>query len=593
MLEGVCGVEFPYPKERFAGRGIVICGGGEKYLPSVYVLVRLLRHLRCRLPVEVWHLGKEEMPDAMRGLLEGLGSVCVDAEAVRRVHPVRRLGGWELKCYALMYSAFAEVLLLDADNCPVRNPDFLFTTPQYREHGAIFWPDYTRFAKGQAVWVASGIPYRDEPEFESGQIVMDKARCWRALNTAIHLNEHSDWWYRVVHGDKDTFHLAWRKIGQSYAMPDKGVEPLEATMLQHDFSGKLLFQHRNFAKWTLEENRRIPGFRLEEKCLRFVAELRARWQPGLPLWVRKWEPAKAAQPLHAVAARLCRAPLDYVRAGLGSRLLEFRPDGTIGTGAAGCERWWDLRLVKVPGGTRRSARVGGGEALATGPEAPPEACAERHAPPVVQLEVFGQQGLTFRARPVRGGGWRGAWVAYERTEVNLRPTYKGPKRAKRVEFGRQEGRNGEKSGKGPVFHVPKRDRNVREPVRDVPKRQRNGREPVGDVPKHPRNGREAVGDVPKRQPNVRKAVGDVSKRQRNGRKPVGDAPKRPRNDREAGGDVPKRPRNDRELAAEVADGGFGLRQSSGALPTTLPKRQRTAAVQNLPASRHRPPWQAT
>ena len=43
LLEAVCGVEFPYPKERFAGRGVVICGGGAKYLPSVYVLVRVSR----------------------------------------------------------------------------------------------------------------------------------------------------------------------------------------------------------------------------------------------------------------------------------------------------------------------------------------------------------------------------------------------------------------------------------------------------------------------------------------------------------------------------------------------------------------------
>ena len=162
MLEGVCGVEFPVPKDRFAGRGIVICGGGAKYLPSVYVLVRLLRHLRCGLPVEVWHLGEQEMPAAMRKLLEKLDVVCVDGLAMRRVHPARRLGGWELKCYALLHCAFAEVILLDADNCPVRNPEVLFTTPQYCEHGAIFWPDYTRFAKGQAVWLASGIPYREE-----------------------------------------------------------------------------------------------------------------------------------------------------------------------------------------------------------------------------------------------------------------------------------------------------------------------------------------------------------------------------------------------------------------------------------------------
>ena len=115
MLDAVRRVTFPYPAGRFEGRGIVICRGGEKYLPSVYVLVRLLRHLRCRLPIEVWHLGREEMPDAMRSLLAEQGAVCMDGMAMRRVHPARRLGGWELKCYALLHSTFAEVLLLDAD----------------------------------------------------------------------------------------------------------------------------------------------------------------------------------------------------------------------------------------------------------------------------------------------------------------------------------------------------------------------------------------------------------------------------------------------------------------------------------------------
>ena len=464
MLEGVCGVEFPVPEGRFAGRGIVICGGGVRYLPSVYVLVRLLRHLRCRLPIEVWHLGKEEMPEEMRALLAELGAVCVDGLAMRRVHPARRLGGWELKCYALMHCAFAEVLLLDADNCPVRDPEFLFTTPPYREHGAIFWPDYTRFAEGQAVWLASGIRHRDEPEFESGQIVVDKARCWRALNVAMHLNEHSEWWYRVVHGDKDTFHLAWRKLGQPYAMPETPVRPLEATMLQHDFDGRLLFQHRNFAKWTLEDNRRIPGFRLEEQCLGFLAELREQWQPCLPLWVRKWDAANAPKPLRTVAARLCRAPLDYLRAGLGSRLLTFRPDGTIGHGAAKCERWWDLRLVKPVGRGDRK----------------------------VQLEVFGQQGLTFRARPARGGGWRGAWVGFERTEVTLRPIRLGQKQAEKVECGRREGRKGEKAGKRAVFHVSKHVLSVEGAVGDGPRRQPNGREAVRDMPGRRRNARQPL-----------------------------------------------------------------------------------------------------
>ena len=40
------------------------------------------------------------------------------------------------------------------------------------------------------------MPYRDEPEFESGQIVLDKKRCFSALSLAMWFNEYSDFWYQ-------------------------------------------------------------------------------------------------------------------------------------------------------------------------------------------------------------------------------------------------------------------------------------------------------------------------------------------------------------------------------------------------------------
>jgi hypothetical protein len=419
LLDTVAALEFPYPTSRFSGRGIVVCGGGEKYLPSAYVMVRILRRLKCTLPVEVWHLGEAEMPRTMRELFTKLGCVCVDGALVRRTHPVRRLGGWELKCFSLLHSAFEEVMLIDADNCPVRDPAFLFDTPEYARTGAIFWPDYTRFFEGQAVWTASGITYRDEPEFESGQIVVDKRRCWKALNVAMHLNEYSDWWYRLVHGDKETYHLAWRKLGQEYAMPSREVEPLEATMLQFDFEGKRLFQHRNFAKWKLDGNKHIVGFKLEKECMQFVAELREKWVPGAPHGVRRWNDDKADERLRKVAAWLCEDCWNYQRIGLDARRIVFQPDGTIGDGAAGCERWWTL--LSVDGsisrrGKENRPRLKTEESQQPGSKVSDDA----KSPSLFELQVFGEQGLTFRAHINGDGNWHGRWEVFEKAEVVLK-----------------------------------------------------------------------------------------------------------------------------------------------------------------------------
>ena len=92
----------------------------------------------------------------------------------------------------------------------------------------------------------------------------------------MHLNEYSDWWYRLVHGDKDTFQIGWRKADLSFTLVPHPVRALDGVMLQYDFAGRLLFQHRNFAKWTLDANRRIPGFRYERECLGFIDELRVQ-----------------------------------------------------------------------------------------------------------------------------------------------------------------------------------------------------------------------------------------------------------------------------------------------------------------------------
>jgi phenolic acid decarboxylase len=36
----------------------------------------------------------------------------------------------------------AQVLLLDSDNLPLANPEALFETQEYRQHGALFFPDW-------------------------------------------------------------------------------------------------------------------------------------------------------------------------------------------------------------------------------------------------------------------------------------------------------------------------------------------------------------------------------------------------------------------------------------------------------------------
>jgi hypothetical protein len=121
-----------------------------------------------------------------------------------------------------------------------------------------------------------------EPEFESGQILVDKERCWPALQLSLWFNANSDFYYQYLHGDKETFHLAFRKLKRSYTLVPTPIQPLERTMCQHDFEGRRLFQHRNCDKWDLLLcNRRIEDFWFETECRSYLRDLQQKWDGGL------------------------------------------------------------------------------------------------------------------------------------------------------------------------------------------------------------------------------------------------------------------------------------------------------------------------
>ncbi|HEV8542608.1 MAG TPA: FkbM family methyltransferase [Verrucomicrobiae bacterium] len=267
-----------YPAKRFSGRGIVICGGGVNYFANAWVCINMLRLHGCHLPIELWYIGRAELDRKMEALAAPLGVSCVNAREIMNRHPFRNPLGWELKCYALLHSRFEEVLFLDADNVPVRNPEFLFASPEFLATGALFWPDFRRLSRQRPIWRLCGVKYRAEPEFESGQMVLNKRKCWRPLNLALWYNDHSEFFYRYIHGDKETFHLAWRRLNAPYSMTPFPIQPLRGTMCQHDFNGERLFQHRNLVKWQFfGENVRVPGFHYEAECLLFLEKLRSQW----------------------------------------------------------------------------------------------------------------------------------------------------------------------------------------------------------------------------------------------------------------------------------------------------------------------------
>ncbi|EKX53390.1 hypothetical protein GUITHDRAFT_49323, partial [Guillardia theta CCMP2712] len=180
---------------------------------NAYVTLRMLRRIGCSLPVELFYADESEMSAEVVELLEGMGVVCYNIYHLPNVSSSLPLRGFQIKAFAVVFSSFEEVIWLDSDVVPLRNPLELFSSALYSAHGNVFWQDWSR----DPHWIsrdflaAYGLRMEDgERELEAGQFAVSKRRAWRALQVVLYINSHFMHFYRRMYGDKDSWRLAFK-----------------------------------------------------------------------------------------------------------------------------------------------------------------------------------------------------------------------------------------------------------------------------------------------------------------------------------------------------------------------------------------------
>jgi putative mannosyltransferase len=325
-----------FPEKRFAGRGIVICAGGQRYFTCAWILIWLLRHVhQTKLPVQVWHLGRQELSEAMQLLLEEQGVEIVNAETVLQRHPATIAGAWPLKPYAIANSRFREVIFLDADTVPLADPAVIFDFDLYREAGLLFWPDVIDLRQSNPLWTTLELEPRNCISFDSGVLAIDKARGWTLLDMTILLNEHWREAYKYLHGDKDTFLLAGILTGLPHGKIPHRPFMVDGDLIQRDPNGDPLVHHRNGSKWKLFGENRPPILpALAPYCQQAIAELRSRWNGVI------FHPPERSERAREEEAMLIERRYFSYATGATVRRLELRPGGVIGDGRTDVEQHW-------------------------------------------------------------------------------------------------------------------------------------------------------------------------------------------------------------------------------------------------------------
>ncbi len=152
---------------------------------------------------------------------------------------------------------------------------------------------------------------------------------------------------------------------------------------QRDFDGRIIFQHRNGAKWSYgSANPRIAGFELHDECAALLAELQHVWNG------RVFAPPPASVPARLLEAQLRQSEwFTYLKIGSGEKALQLLADNRIGEGRAENEFYWWVEED--------------GEGLLLGFE--------------------GRRHTAARLRPLGDGSWLGRSLEPEAWEVQLTP----------------------------------------------------------------------------------------------------------------------------------------------------------------------------
>lgn len=248
-------------KSKFNGRGIVLVGGNSGTLRGIRTTLSMLRNYGCTLPVEVHYLDGELNENDIKNMTQSGISVRNLGDA-SNLFPVKKKAGkggksFHIKTAAMINSAYKEILYLDSDSMPVRDPTYLFESKDYLRTGTMFFPDFWKTHFTNPIWQIADTPIVDEWENESGQILLNKETRWDVLLLANHFNRDGDFYFQLINGDKDTLRFASKALRKEYYMVPTFLTCggliwqdrfCGNTMVQHDHEGAVQFIHANLVK---------------------------------------------------------------------------------------------------------------------------------------------------------------------------------------------------------------------------------------------------------------------------------------------------------------------------------------------------------
>ncbi|RMD45003.1 hypothetical protein DV735_g125, partial [Chaetothyriales sp. CBS 134920] len=236
-------------------QGIVVTAG-SKHLPVLTIGLRMLRRTGCELPVEVFLTGEEDYDSHIcTEVFPSLNAQClVFTDIFQAAETGISLNRYQFKIFALIFTSFDDVLLLDSDAFPATDPTTIFTSEPFTSKGMILWPDFWYPSESPYFFEIANLgpapPINAHPSIESGVIMVSKSKHNLTLMLATYYNFYGPSYYYPLQsqggpgqGDKETFGWAALATNNSFYLVHEPVIALGHVDSTGKFFGSAMAQH--------------------------------------------------------------------------------------------------------------------------------------------------------------------------------------------------------------------------------------------------------------------------------------------------------------------------------------------------------------
>ena len=218
--------------------GIVMCLGSKHYQIATSTILIIRNIHKSSIPIQLFHLGDEDLMREDQARLSQIPNVIL-SNLYDYVRPNSiQFESWDTKPFALLFSKFRHVLLMDADGVLLQKPDHFFEHPFYTKTGALFFHDRSmtdevkNWTQAQSI-IRQLVPrnhtmHPDTRLFfngstnylqESGVVLIDRKKHLINLHAVCALNFGfvKEQIHSVTYGEKETYWIGFEMLEADYS----------------------------------------------------------------------------------------------------------------------------------------------------------------------------------------------------------------------------------------------------------------------------------------------------------------------------------------------------------------------------------------